>query len=78
MQVLMLVKNFHGLVQRLVLKEKQVLQLQAEVDRFKAQNPNEGRDAVCPCQSGGQFGLQRFALRMSVPSETATVPNGIP
>jgi hypothetical protein len=39
-------KNFHGLVQRLVLKEKQVLQLQAEVDRFKADNPNEGRAAV--------------------------------
>jgi len=39
-------KNFHGLVQRLVLKEKQVLQLQAEVDRFKSENPSEGRDAV--------------------------------
>lgn len=34
------------MVQRLVQKEKQVLQLQAELDRFKSQNPNEGRDAV--------------------------------
>jgi diaphanous 1 len=39
-------QGFHGLVQRLVQKEKQVLQLQAELDRFKAQHPNEGRDAV--------------------------------
>ncbi|CAK5262775.1 unnamed protein product [Mycena citricolor] len=38
-------ENFHGLVQRLVQKEKQVLQLQAEVDRFKAQNPGEAREA---------------------------------
>ena len=39
-------QNFHGLVQRLISKEKQVLQLQAELDRFKAENPNEGREAV--------------------------------
>ncbi|KAJ6583786.1 hypothetical protein B0H10DRAFT_2168123 [Mycena sp. CBHHK59/15] len=39
-------ENFHGLVQRLVQKEKQVLQLQAEVDRFKAQNPSEAREAI--------------------------------
>jgi len=39
-------KNFHGLVQRLVQKEKQVLHLQAELDRFNAQNPAEGRDTV--------------------------------
>jgi diaphanous 1 len=39
-------QNFHGLVQRLVLKEKQVLHLQAEVDKFKSENPAEGRDAV--------------------------------
>ncbi|KAG6910997.1 hypothetical protein DXG01_006051 [Tephrocybe rancida] len=38
-------ENFHGVVQRLVQKEKQVIQLQAELDRFKAQNPNDGRDA---------------------------------
>ncbi|KAG8880257.1 hypothetical protein FRB97_000969 [Tulasnella sp. 331] len=38
-------QNFHGLVQRLVQKEKQVLQLQAEVDRFKSENPSEGREA---------------------------------
>ncbi|KAI0776213.1 FH2-domain-containing protein [Trametes elegans] len=37
-------QNFHGLVQRLVQKEKQVLQLQAELDRFKAQNPAETRE----------------------------------
>lgn len=36
----------HGLVTRLVQKEKQVVQLQAEVDRLKAQNPsNESREA---------------------------------
>jgi diaphanous 1 len=34
-------------VQRLVTKEKQVLQLQTEVDRLKAQNPSDGREAVC-------------------------------
>jgi diaphanous 1 len=38
-------ENFHGLVQRLVQKEKQVLQLQTELDRFRAQNPAEGREA---------------------------------
>ena len=41
-------ENFHGLVQRLVQKEKQVLQLQTELERFKVQNP-EGRDAVGKC-----------------------------
>lgn len=39
-------QSFHGLVQRLVSKEKQVLQLQSEVDRLRAQNPTDGRDAV--------------------------------
>ncbi|EMD40584.1 hypothetical protein CERSUDRAFT_102967 [Gelatoporia subvermispora B] len=34
-----------GVVQRLVQKEKQVLQLQAEVDRLKAENPTEDREA---------------------------------
>lgn len=38
--------SFHGLVQRLVQKEKQVLQLQTELDRMKSQNPSEGRDTV--------------------------------
>ncbi|KAG6854352.1 hypothetical protein C0991_007857 [Blastosporella zonata] len=38
-------ENFHGVVQRLVQKEKQVIQLQAELDRFKVQNPNDGRGA---------------------------------
>jgi hypothetical protein len=28
------------------MKEKQVLQLQAELDRFKLQHPGEGRDIV--------------------------------
>ncbi|KAI0028371.1 hypothetical protein K488DRAFT_89818, partial [Vararia minispora EC-137] len=37
-------ENLHGLVQRLVQKEKQALQLQAELDRYKAQNP-ESREA---------------------------------
>ena len=40
-------QNFHGVVQRLVQKEKQVLQLQTELERFKTQNPGEDRDAVC-------------------------------
>lgn len=39
-------QNFHGLVQRLVQKEKQVLQLQAEVDRYNAQKPAEDKEAV--------------------------------
>lgn len=39
-------QGFRGLVQRLVQKEKQVLQLQTEVDRLKAQNPVESRDNV--------------------------------
>ena len=41
-------QGFHGLVQRLVQKEKQVLQLQTELDKFKAQNPGESREAVSP------------------------------
>jgi len=40
-------QNFHGLVQRLVQKEKQVLQLQAEVDRYNTQKPAEDKGAVC-------------------------------
>ena len=36
----------HGVVQRLVQKEKQVLQLQSELDRYKAQNPVEDKEAV--------------------------------
>ena len=39
-------QNLNGIVQRLIAKEKQVIQLQSEVDRLKAQNPNEGREAV--------------------------------
>ena len=39
-------QSFHGLVQRLIQKEKQVVQLQADLDRLKAQNPSEGREAV--------------------------------
>lgn len=42
-------QNFHGLVQRLVQKEKQVLQLQNELDRVKAQNPTETRENVGVC-----------------------------
>jgi hypothetical protein len=30
-----------------VQKEKEVLQLRTELDRFKAQNPGDGREAVC-------------------------------
>ncbi|KAG8953015.1 hypothetical protein FRC00_006501, partial [Tulasnella sp. 408] len=37
-------ENFHGVVQRLVQKEKQVIQLQAEMEKLKQQNPAEGRD----------------------------------
>ncbi|KAG6861568.1 hypothetical protein C0995_014864 [Termitomyces sp. Mi166 len=37
-------QSFHGLVQRLVQKEKQVIQLQAELDRYQIQNPSEGRE----------------------------------
>lgn len=39
-------QGFHGLVQRLIQKEKQVVQLQADVDHLKAQNLSEGREAV--------------------------------
>jgi len=42
----LLQQNFHGLVQRLVQKEKQVLQLQAEVDQYRSQNPVEDKEAV--------------------------------
>lgn len=46
-------QNVNGLVQRLVQKEKQVLQLQADLDRYKAQNPTEGREAVsCASELG--------------------------
>ncbi|KAK0476291.1 hypothetical protein IW261DRAFT_1641921 [Armillaria novae-zelandiae] len=39
-------ESFHGVVQRLVQEEKQVLQLQSELDRIKGQQqPNEVRDA---------------------------------
>jgi diaphanous 1 len=40
-------QNVHGLVQRLVQREKEVLQLRTELDRFKMQNPGDGREAVC-------------------------------
>lgn len=39
-------QGFHGLVQRLIQKERQVVQLQTDLDRLKAQNPGEGREAV--------------------------------
>jgi diaphanous 1 len=39
-------QSFHGLVQRLIQKEKQVVQLQADLDRLKAQDPSEGKEAV--------------------------------
>lgn len=39
-------QNFHGVVQRLVQKEKQVIQLQTELDRYRAQNPTEDKEAV--------------------------------
>ena len=38
--------NFHGLVQRLVLKEKEVLRLQAEVTRLSKSGPAEVRESV--------------------------------
>ncbi|KZT71430.1 FH2-domain-containing protein [Daedalea quercina L-15889] len=38
-------QSFHGVVQRLVQKEKEASQLQAELEKLKAQNPSEGRDA---------------------------------
>lgn len=38
--------SFHGVVQRLVQKEKEASQLKAELERLKAQNPSEGRDTV--------------------------------
>ncbi|TFY78768.1 hypothetical protein EWM64_g5245 [Hericium alpestre] len=37
--------NLHGVVQRLVQKEKQVLQLQSELDKLKSQSPSDQRDA---------------------------------
>lgn len=40
-------QNFHGLVQRLVQKEKQVAQLQTELQKYSEQNPIENREAVC-------------------------------
>ncbi|KAH7919532.1 hypothetical protein BV22DRAFT_1075069, partial [Leucogyrophana mollusca] len=38
-------EGVNGLVQRIVQKERQVMQLQAEVDRLQAQNPTEAREA---------------------------------
>ncbi|KAF9506490.1 hypothetical protein BS47DRAFT_1399443 [Hydnum rufescens UP504] len=38
-------QNFHGLVQRLVAKEKQVLQLQAELDGLKSLHPGDDKEA---------------------------------
>ncbi|KAH9077002.1 armadillo-type protein, partial [Lactarius deliciosus] len=37
-------ESFHGLVQRLVLKEKQVTQLQSELDNLKSSSPIETRE----------------------------------
>ncbi|EIW76318.1 hypothetical protein CONPUDRAFT_139713 [Coniophora puteana RWD-64-598 SS2] len=37
--------NMHGLVQRLVQKEKQVMQLKADVDRLQALNPADSKEA---------------------------------
>lgn len=39
-------QGFHGLFQRLIQKEKQVVQLQVDLDRLKAQNLGEDREAV--------------------------------
>ena len=39
-------QNFNGIVQRLVQKEKEVLLLKSDLEKYKAQNPSEGRDAV--------------------------------
>lgn len=44
----MLWQSFHGLVQRLVQKEKQVLQLQTELDRLRVENPIDNREIVSP------------------------------
>ncbi|KAJ7167544.1 armadillo-type protein [Mycena filopes] len=38
-------ENFHGLVQRLVSKEKEVIKLQAQVDELKGGNSSENREA---------------------------------
>ena len=50
-------QNLHGLVQRLVQKEKQVLQLQSELDRYKVQNPVEDKEAVRVISDFGSLAL---------------------
>lgn len=69
-------QNFHGLVQRLVQKEKQVLQLQTELDRFKAQNPSDGRDAVRILYTMPFDPLLNNQHRMSALSAIVTELNG--
>ena len=39
-------QNLHGLVQRLVQKERLVVQLQSELDHLKSSNPVENRESV--------------------------------
>ena len=39
-------QNMQGIVQRLIAKEKQVLQLQKELDQFKAQSSADDQEAV--------------------------------
>lgn len=48
--------SFQGLVQRLVSKEKQVLQLQSELDRLRPSNPVVDRESV----SYAFFDMSRF------------------
>lgn len=72
--------NFHGLVQRLVLKEKEVLRLQAEVTRLSKSGNAEPRESVrqnCPPLVSRPPKLMHLSvyLRTRRPSVTATEPN---
>ena len=69
-------QNFHGLVQRLVQKEKHVLQLQAELDKFNAQNPTEGREAVSGANGMHMYNRLILLFRMSAQNGTAIGQNG--
>lgn len=42
LQLLIIQKNLAVMIQRLIQKEKQVIQLQNDLDRFKIRSPGEG------------------------------------
>lgn len=64
-------------MQRLVQKEKQVLQLQGELDRLKAQNPADAREIVSDEMGGERQIFTTNKFRMTRQSESVIGSNGI-